>query len=170
MMAIQVTHINRIEASTSTAYRAAIAVSKHSWIRSSGSGLRYRLNTKYFCLAPCILNASISLKPHSNLFSLYCNPDLDDRIFDCLLSSVAALQAKDVLASLLFVDDLNVLHARVVGFHNHESSRCCSLWLRNCVWLLSVGYLPDPCMCWNTWPPDDWCSWPSIRYCCCTHR
>ena len=28
------------------------------------------------------------------VFSLYCNPDLDDRIFDCLLRSMAAVQAE----------------------------------------------------------------------------
>ena len=40
-------------------------------------------------------------------FSLYCNPDLDDRSFDCLLTSMAAVQAEDVHASLLFVGELN---------------------------------------------------------------
>ena len=28
-----------------------------------------------------------------NVFNLYRNPDLDDRIFDCLLTSMAAVQA-----------------------------------------------------------------------------
>ena len=39
------------------------------------------------------------------VYSLYRNPDLDrvdDRIFDCLLASVAAVQAEDVRASFLF--------------------------------------------------------------------
>ena len=35
------------------------------------------------------------------------NPDLDDRIFDCLLTSMAAVQAEDVRASFLFEGDLN---------------------------------------------------------------
>ena len=35
------------------------------------------------------------------VYSLYCNPDLDDWIFDCLLSSMAAVQAEDVCASFL---------------------------------------------------------------------
>ena len=39
--------------------------------------------------------------------SLYRNPDLDDRIFDCLLASMAAVQAEDVRASFLFGGDLN---------------------------------------------------------------
>ena len=41
------------------------------------------------------------------VYSLYSNPDLDDRIFDCLLTSMAAMQAEDVRASFLFVGDLN---------------------------------------------------------------
>ena len=41
------------------------------------------------------------------VFSLYRNHDLDDRIFDCLLTSMAAVQAEDVHASFLFVGDLN---------------------------------------------------------------
>ena len=44
------------------------------------------------------------------VFSLYRNPDLDDRIFDCLLTSMAAVQAEDVRASFLFVGDLNGHH------------------------------------------------------------
>ena len=39
------------------------------------------------------------------VFSLYINPDLDDRTFDCLLTSMAAVQAKGVRASFLFVGD-----------------------------------------------------------------
>ena len=37
------------------------------------------------------------------VYSLYRNPDIDDRIFDCLLPSMAAVQAEDVRASLVFV-------------------------------------------------------------------
>ena len=40
-------------------------------------------------------------------YSLYRNPDLDNRILDCLLASMAAVQAEDVRASFLFVGDLN---------------------------------------------------------------
>ena len=36
------------------------------------------------------------------VFSLYRNSDLDDRIFICLLTSKAAVQAEDVRASFLF--------------------------------------------------------------------
>ena len=41
------------------------------------------------------------------VFSLYHNPDLDDWIFDCLLTSMAAMQTEDIHASFLFVGDLN---------------------------------------------------------------
>ena len=38
------------------------------------------------------------------------HPDLDDRIFDCLLTSMAAVQAEDARASFLFVGNLNGHH------------------------------------------------------------
>ena len=41
------------------------------------------------------------------MFSLYSNPNLDDLIFYCLLASMAAVQAEDICASFLFVEDLN---------------------------------------------------------------
>ena len=44
------------------------------------------------------------------VYSLYRNPDLDDRIFYCLLASMAAVQAEDVRASFLFVGDFNGHH------------------------------------------------------------
>ena len=37
------------------------------------------------------------------------NPDLDNRIFDCLLISIAAVQVEDVCAFFLFVGDLNAI-------------------------------------------------------------
>ena len=49
------------------------------------------------------------------MFSLYHNPDLDDRIFDCLLTSMAAVQAENVHASFLFVGDLNGHHQEWLG-------------------------------------------------------
>ena len=50
------------------------------------------------------------------VYSFYRNPDLDDRIFYCLLASMAAVQAEDVRASFLFVGDLNVHHQEWLGF------------------------------------------------------
>ena len=49
------------------------------------------------------------------MFSLYRNPDLDDRVFDCLLISMAAVQAEDVPAYFLFVGDLNGHHQEWLG-------------------------------------------------------
>ena len=49
------------------------------------------------------------------VFSLYRNPELDDRIFDCLLASMAAEQAEDIRASFLFVGDLNGHHQEWLG-------------------------------------------------------
>ena len=45
-----------------------------------------------------------SVRQNLYVYSLYRNPDLDDRIFDCLLASMAAVQAEDVRASFLFVE------------------------------------------------------------------
>ena len=49
------------------------------------------------------------------MFSLYNNPDLDDQIFNCLLTSMAAVHAEDVLAFFLFVVDLNGHHQEQLG-------------------------------------------------------
>ena len=46
---------------------------------------------------------------------LYSNTDLDNRIFDCLLTSMAAGQAEDVRASFLFAGDLNGHHQEWLG-------------------------------------------------------
>ena len=55
------------------------------------------------------------VKQNLYVYSLYRNPDLDDRIFDCLLASMAAVQAEDFRASFLFVDDLNGHHQEWLG-------------------------------------------------------
>ena len=44
------------------------------------------------------------------MFSLYHNPDVDDLIFDCSLTSMAAVQAEDVRTSFLFAGDLDGYH------------------------------------------------------------
>ena len=49
------------------------------------------------------------------VFSLYCNPDLDDRIFYCLLTSIPSVQVEDVRASFLFVGGLNGHHQEWLG-------------------------------------------------------
>ena len=42
--------------------------------------------------------------------SFYRNPHLDDRIFYCLLPSMAAVQSEDIRSSFLFVGNLNGHH------------------------------------------------------------
>ena len=49
------------------------------------------------------------------VFSLYRNPDLDDRIFYCSLASLVAVQTEDIRASFLFVADLNGHHQEWLG-------------------------------------------------------
>ena len=49
------------------------------------------------------------------VYSLYYNPDLGDRIFDCLLASMASVQVEDVRAFFLFVGDLNGHHQEWFG-------------------------------------------------------
>ena len=51
-----------------------------------------------------------SLRQNFYVYGLYRNPDQDDRIYDCLLTSMAAVQANDVRALLLFVGDPNGHH------------------------------------------------------------
>ena len=48
-----------------------------------------------------------SVKQNFYVFSLYRNTDLDDRIVDYLLTSMAAVQTEDVRTSFRFVGDLN---------------------------------------------------------------
>ena len=49
------------------------------------------------------------------VISLNRNPHLDDRIFYCLLASMAAVQTEDIRATFLFVDDLNCHHQQWMG-------------------------------------------------------
>ena len=55
------------------------------------------------------------LRQNFYVYTLYRNPDQDDRIYDCLLTSMADVQAEDVRASLLFVGDLNDHHQEWLG-------------------------------------------------------
>ena len=102
------------------------------------------------------------------VFSIYRNPDLDDWIFDCLHTSMAAVQPADVRASFLFVGDLKAIIKSDWGLQQQIVIVLQPL-LRNCVWLRSVCCQPAPYTCWNTWPSDDWCSWPITGCCCSTH-
>ena len=58
------------------------------------------------------------------VFSLYWNPDLDDWIFNCLLTSMPAMQAEEVLASFLFVGGFNGHHQEFLG---SMTTNCCGV-------------------------------------------
>ena len=82
------------------------------------------------------------------MFSLYRNPDLDDRIFDCLLTPMAALQSEDVHASFRFGGDLNGHHQEWLGST-----------ITSCHGVAAFGFatvsgcdqlVADPCMWRNT--------------------
>ena len=52
------------------------------------------------------------VKQNLYVFSLYRNPDQDEQIFDCLVASMAAVQAEDIRASYLFLVDFNDHHQK----------------------------------------------------------
>ena len=82
------------------------------------------------------------------VYSLYRNPDLDDRIFDCLLASMAAVHAEDVRASFLFVGDLNGHQQEWLGSTTTNRHGVAAFDFET-VWLRSVGCRPNPCTWWN---------------------
>ena len=49
------------------------------------------------------------------MFTVFIATLTDDRIFNCLLASMVAVQAEDVRASFLFVGDLNGHHQEWLG-------------------------------------------------------
>ena len=49
------------------------------------------------------------------IFSVYRNPDVDDKIFDCLLSAMSSIQEADNRAAFVFAGDLNAHHADWLG-------------------------------------------------------
>ena len=55
------------------------------------------------------------LRQNFYVYSLYRNPDQDYSIYECLLTSMAGLQAEDVRASILFVGDMNGHHQEWLG-------------------------------------------------------
>ena len=75
------------------------------------------------------------------VYSLYRNPDIDNQIFYCLLASMAAVQAEDVCASFLFVDDLNGHHQQWLGsiYPEWPHRQCIGLAFRRSHVRLSVS-------------------------------
>ena len=70
-------------------------------------------------------------------FILCCNPDLNGQIYDCVLVSMAAVQAED-MHNTFVMGDLNSDHQGVAGFGNHESSWCSAPWYLNFVWIIVI--------------------------------
>ena len=67
--------------------------------------------TKFVCgCCEMLVFRVCGVRQNLYVYNLYRNPDLDDRIFDCLLAPMAAVQAEDVRASILFVGDSNGHH------------------------------------------------------------
>ena len=86
-----------------------------------------------------------------DVYSLYHNPDIDDRIFDYLLASMASVQAEDVGASVLFVGDLSGHYQEWLGSTTTNRNGVAAFDFATCsLWLRSVGCRPNPCMWWNT--------------------
>ena len=67
-------------------------------------------------VAKCWFLGFCGVRENLYVYCLYRNPDLDNRIFDCLPASMAAVQAEDVGASFLFVGDLNGHHQEWLGY------------------------------------------------------
>ena len=88
------------------------------------------------------------------VFSLYRNPDLDDRIFDCLLTSMAVVQAENVRASFLFVGDLNGHHQEWLSSTTTNRHGVAAIDFANGSGCDQLVVGPTPCTWWNT-PPED---------------
>ena len=77
------------------------------------------------------------LRQNFYVYSFYRNPDQDDHIYDCLLISMAAVQAEDVRASFLFVGDLNGHHQEWMGSTTTNSHGVVPLTSRLCPVVIS---------------------------------
>ena len=113
-----------------------------------GYGAFHQPKFECFCCKMMIFRVC-GARQNVYVLSLYRNLDLDDRIFDCLLTSMAAVQAEDVRASFLFVGDLNgiiriglVLQPQIVLVLQRLTSQLC---------LVAISWLsPDRCTWWDT--------------------
>ena len=82
---------------------------------------------KFECGCCKMLNFRVcGVRQNLYVYSLYRNPDLDDWIFDCLLASMAAVQAgMSVPLSCLWVIRMDII--RSVWVYDHEQSWSCCL-------------------------------------------
>ena len=79
-----------------------------------GYGAFHKPSFEYGCCEMFVFMVC-GVKQNFYVFSLYRNPDVDGRIYDCLLTSMAAVQAEDVSASIMFVGDLSDYHQGSLG-------------------------------------------------------
>ena len=78
------------------------------YIKSGFSATRFN---KFECGCHEVMVVRVCSRFHNfYIFSLYRNPDLDDTIYDCLLSSMAEIQSLDYKSSFLFLGDFNAHH------------------------------------------------------------
>ena len=77
------------------------------YVKSGFSSCRM---SQYECVMKFWFLEYVSRVNNVYIFSIYRNPDLDDSIYDCLLSSIASIQSKDVKSSIIFVGDFNAHH------------------------------------------------------------
>ena len=90
-------------------------------------GYRAFCQPKFECGCEMLVFRVCGVRLNLYVYSLYRNPDLDDRIFDNLLASMAAVQAEDVRATFLFVGDLNGHHQERLGStttNRHRVAAC----------------------------------------------
>ena len=105
-----------------------------------------------FACGCCKMIVDIVCGARQNLYvrSLYRNPDLDDKIFDCLLASMSAVQGEDILASFQFVGDLNGHHQEWLGSTTTNRHGVAAFDIATVSGVRSVGCQPNPCTWWNT--------------------
>ena len=72
------------------------------------------------------------LRQNLSVLGLCRNPDLDDRIVDCSIASMAAVHAEDVRAFFLFVGDFNGHHQVWLGSTTTKGHGVASLTSQMC--------------------------------------
>ena len=81
--------------------RPVLCVGKMPWARGMAAYIRDGYGAfrqqKFECgCCEMLVFRVCHVRQNLYVYSLYCNPDLDDRIFDCVLASMAAVQAEDI--------------------------------------------------------------------------
>ena len=78
------------------------------WLHMCEMGMGHFANQKFECgCCEMLVFRVCGARQNFYVFSLHRNPDLYDRMYDCLLTAMTIVQAADTPASFLFVGDLN---------------------------------------------------------------